>query len=252
MPLSSPTYTNIASSTDLAAACTDETGTGALVLGTGPTISSPLITGNAALDKASTGGLKVDTASPTYPWQDLTGMIVPRAAAPNACTLEIFRAGQVREWAFAAGDRSDNRFHVPHDYAPGTDMYIHAHWGHNGTAISGNAVMNFYISYAKGHNQAIFSAEKNVSITYNTVNIATTPRWQHRIEEVVFTSAGGSASLLDNALIEVDGVLLVNFDFTTIPTITGGAPNSPFVFFLDIHYQSTGIGTKNRAPDFYV
>ena len=189
---------------------------------------------------------------PAITWHDLLGTVVPRASAPNQATLEVFRGGQVRNWAFAAGDRSDNMFHIPHDYVPGTDLYIHAHWGHNGTSISGNAVMNFYCSYAKGHNQAAFTAEKNTTITYDTVNIATTPRYQHRIDEVVITAASPTATLIDRALIEVDGVLLVNFDFTTIPTIGGGAPNVPFVFAIDIHYQSTTVGTKNKAPNFYV
>ncbi len=203
------------------------------------------------LPKTQNTGIKVDTSVPTYPWVDLLGTVAPRASAPNQATLEIFRGGQVRNWAFAAGDRSDNVFHIPHDYVMGSDLFIHAHWAHNGTAISGNAVMNFYCSYAKGHNQADFTAEKNTTITYNTTNIATTPRYRHRIDEVAITSTGGSATLIDNALIEVDGLLLVNFDFTTIPTITGGSPNSPFVFAIDIHYQSTGIGTKQKAPPFW-
>ena len=33
-------------------------------------------------------------------------------------------------------------------------------------------------------------------------------------------------------------------------TMDGGA--LPFLSFCDIHYQSTGIGTKNKAPNFYV
>jgi hypothetical protein len=117
--------------------------------------------------------------------------------------------------------------------------------------LSGNAIMNFYISYAKGHNQAAFSTEKDVSLAYNTVNIATTPRYQHRIDEVQFTTPGGSATLLDTSLLEVDGVILVNFDFATIPTISGGSSNNPFVHFIDIHYQSTGVGTKQKVPNFY-
>ena len=210
------------------------------------------VDGNIVLPKTTNKGMMVDTTVPTFPWKDLLGIVVPRAVAPNAATLSTFRGGQIREWAFAAGDRGDNRFHIPHDYLPGSDMFIHVHWAHNGTAISGNAVMNFYISYAKGFNQAAFTAEKNVSITYNTTNIATTPQYQHRIDEVQISSNGGSATLLDSATLEVDGVILVNFDFTTIPTITGGSPNNPFVFFIDIHYQSTGVGTKAKAPNFYV
>ena len=211
-----------------------------------------LFDGNIVIPKASTFGMLVDTASPTAPWRDIVGSVVPRAAAPNQATLQTYRGGQIRQWAFASGDRSDNIFHLPHDYVLGTDLHIHVHWSHNGTAISGNAVFNFYLSYAKGHNQAIFAAEKNVSITYNTTNIATTPQYQHRIDEVVISNAGGSATLIDRALFEPDGVILVNLDFTTIPTITGGSVNNPFLHSIDLHYQSSEIGTKQKAPNFYV
>jgi len=32
-------------------------------------------------------------------------------------------------------------------------------------------------------------------------------------------------------------------------TMNGGA--KPFVHSIDIHYQSTGVNTKNKAPNFY-
>lgn len=210
-----------------------------------------IVNDNIVLPNTSWYGLQVNPITPTYPWRDLIGMIVPRASAPNQATLSVFRWWEIRNRAFNNGDRSDNYFHIPHDYLPWSDLFIHVHRGHNGTAISGNAVMNFYSSYAKWHNQASFPAEKNVTITYNTTNIATTPQYQHRVDEVQLSSNGGSATLLDSSQIEVDGLILVNFAFTTIPTITWWAPNQPFVFTIDLHYQSTWIGTKNKAPNFY-
>lgn len=196
-------------------------------------------------------GIKVDTATPTYPWRDLEGMYIPDPGGVNAPSLITYQ-GLVREYAYTATDKIDCRFHIPHDYVPGTDLYIHAHWSHIGTAISGNMVMSFAHSYAKGHNQANFSAPKTVAITYATVDIATTPQYRHRIDEVQLSSSGGSATLLDSALIEVDGLLLINLTVTGIPTITGANPNNePFIHCIDLHYQSTGIGTKNKAPAFY-
>lgn len=203
--------------------------------------------------KEEGAGMKTDIASPTYAWRNLLGRIHPRTAtlAPNAATLEVYRGGEVRDWCFAAGDRSDNVFQLPHDYKKGTDIYLSVSWSHNGTAISGNAVINFYTTYAKGYNQEIFPAEKNTIITYNTVDIATTPRYSHRANEVILSSAGGSATLLDNALFEPDGILLINTDFTTIPAITGGSPNRPFLHMINLHYQTTGVGTKTRDYPFY-
>lgn len=143
-------------------------------------------------------------------------------------------------------------FHIPHDYVPGSDLFIHMHWSHNGTAISGNIVTTFKFTYAKGHGQEIFPAEKTVVITYNTVNIATTPRYIHRIDEAQLSTPGGSASLLDSNLIEPDGIIMMNMTMTTVPTITGAAVPAPVVFFADVHYQSTGIGTKQKSPNFWV
>lgn len=207
--------------------------------------------GTWVIDKASGSGIKVDTATPTYPWRDLEGLVVPRASAPNAASLEIYRGGSVREWNFALNDVSDNRFHIPHDYVPGTDLHFHVHWSHNGTGISGSIVFTVKYSYSKGHNQAAFSAEKTITLTQITANIGTTPQYQHFILETPITSAGGSASLLDSGLVEVDGLLLVNVQATTVPTITGGSPNTPFIHMIDLHYQSSNIGTKQKSPPFW-
>ena len=89
--------------------------------------------------KTSGIGIKVDENSPTFGWRDIVGQIVPRGTGTPAPAFTAFRGGRVMAYAFQANDIIDNiTFHIPHDYVPGTDMYIHAHWGHNGTAISGN------------------------------------------------------------------------------------------------------------------
>ena len=206
--------------------------------------------GTVTMPKASGTGIKVDPAVPTWGWRDITGILRPDLAGANAPVLTVFRGGSVRSYAYQALDKMDCEFHIPHDYVPGTDIYIHVHWSHNGTAISGNFVGTCAYTYAKGHNQAVFPAEKTVTITYATVNVATTPQYIHRIDEVVMSSAGGSASLLDNALLEVDGMILLNFTMTTIPTITGGS-NRVFVSHIDVHYQSNNMATKQKAPSFY-
>ena len=207
---------------------------------------------NIILNKAPGFGLKVDTAIPTFGWRDIIGFMLPDTGGANAPTLSTFRGGLIRRFAYSATDKMDCEFHIPHDYVPGTDVFIHIHWGHNGTAISGNLVVTFAHTYAKGHNQQIFPVEKSVVLTYATTNIATTPRWIHRIDEVQLSSNGGSATLMDSAQLEPDGIIGVDMTVTTIPTITGGAPNEPFIFFCDLHYQSTGIPTKQKAPNFYV
>ena len=90
------------------------------------------------------------------------------------------------------------------------------------------------------------------SAEYNKFSdITNSPQHCHRVDEINLTSVGGSASTLDIAEIEVDGLIEMHYDVVTIPTITGGTGNEPYFFTLDIHYQSTGIGTKSKDPDYY-
>lgn len=187
----------------------------------------------------------------TLVWKDLVGFPVARNSGATAPSYTALRGGNVDAYAFSANDEIGFVFHVPHDYAPGTDMHLHVHWTHNGTAISGNMVWTYSCTYAKGHNQANFPAEVTGAITYATTNIATTPQYRHRIDEIQLSAASPSASQIDTDDIEVDGLILINLAATTIPTITGGTPNEPFILTADLHYQANYFGTKNKVPNFY-
>ena len=184
-------------------------------------------------------------------WGDIVGDVTPKASGASTPTLSTFRGGNTKAFAYSAGDDADCFFHLPHDYKPGSDIYLHIHWSHNGTAISGSFVTTCYVTYQKGHNQGIFPAEIAPTITTSTPNIATIPRWQHMISEVQLSAASPSATQLDSDNLEPDGVIILHLVATTIPTITGGSPNEPFIYFVDIHYQKQYFGTKNKTPNFY-
>jgi len=187
-----------------------------------------------------------------FGWKDLIGSIQPKTTpGPGTPDLVAFR-GNIYAYQFSANDVIDFVFHIPHDYLPTSDLFIHVHWGHNGTAISGSFVFDFYSSVVKGFSQGVFPAEKNQTLTVSSLAIATTPQYAHRTDEIQLSTPGGSASLLDSTAIETDSLLLVRGKMSTVPTITGGTSNKPFVFTIDIHYQSTGAGsTPNKAPGFY-
>lgn len=205
---------------------------------------------NIVIPKTSGVGIKVDQDAATFGWRDIIGNISPKASGAGSPTRAVYNGGTLGQYSFAANDVCDFEFHIPHDYVPGTDLYFHVHWSHNGTSISGNFTSTFSYSYAKGHNQANFAAEKTITVpAYDTTDIATTPRYRHRIEETALTSDGGSASLTDRALIEVDGLVIGTLKVTSLPTIGGGG--KLFIHTCDIHYQSTNIGTKAKAPNFY-
>lgn len=202
------------------------------------------------IDKSSGAGIKVDTTTPTYGWRDMEGIVIPDQQGANAPTLAAFIGGSVRRYFFSATDKVDCEFHIPHDYVPGTDLYLHYHWSHNGTSISGTQAVTMAYTYSKGHNQPgwIYTAEKSTVISDSIASIIAFPRHGHFISEAQISTSGGSATQLDTDAIEVDGVLAVSLTQTTIPTISGGSPNEPCIFMIDLHYQSSNIGTKNKSP----
>jgi len=215
------------------------------------TAYNTLVTNNLVLPKTSGKGIMVDTALPTFGWKDLLGNIITDPAGADAPNLTVFRGGSVREYLYNLHDKADFRFHIPHDYVPGTDLYFHLHWAHNGLTISGNLVATILHTYAKGHNQENFSAEKTILVSVSTPDIATIPQYRHRIDEIQLSSSTPNGSQIDSATLEPDGVILMNLEITTLPTISGGSAGV-FINYIDMHYQSTQLPTKQKAPDFYV
>lgn len=204
--------------------------------------------GSLSLPKASGEGLKVNG---TYGWKDLTGDISPKSSGPDAPILATI-IGNIRGFAYQAADQGEASFHLPHDYAPGTDLFIHAHWCHNGTNISGSISIALEVTYAKGHSGGSFHTPVTTAITVSSLNITNTPQYSHRVDEIQVSNNGGSSSMLNTAIIEPDGLILVNYKTNTIPTISGSASrNEPFLLSFDLHYQSTGMATKNKSPNFY-
>jgi len=207
-----------------------------------------LSAGEVVIPKSQGYGVKVDIDDPDYPWQDLLGEVRPKTSGNGTPTLTAFRGGQVQAFSFAANDFCDFIFHIPHDHVPCSPLHLHTHWAHNGTAISGQLVMDYYITYAKGHYQDIFAPELTLTQTVTTSSIGSHPRWQHFIEETQLTAASPSSAQFNCNVIEPDGVILARVKATTIPTVTGG---NTFILFSDLHYQSTNIGTKQKSPDFW-
>ena len=223
------------------------------------------VTTGLVFPKASGLGIKIENnanpypSNPTFGWKDLLGPIVPHVGGGTAPTSTLYRGNgtNIRFYAFANTQVIDQvPLHMPHDYALGTDVYLHLHWTHAGTAISGSLVVNMYTTYCKGYNQSgqTFNAELNTTITQATANVATFPQYGHFIQEFQQSTPGGSASQLDTNLLEPDGLIMVGGVATTVPTISGspaGSANSPFFLFVDLHYQSTMLTTKNRNAPFY-
>jgi len=203
-----------------------------------------------AIPKTAGFGLKVDTDNPTYGWRDITGRIRPDPAGTDAPAIANF-IGSVRAYTYStspAAKKLDLEFHMPHDWVFGTDLYLHLHWGHNGTDISGSLVVDYNISY--GSRDGAFVTPITPTQTISSLAIGNTPQYAQRVDEFQISQSGGGVNLFDTDNIEVDGLILATLSPTTLPTITGGN-GLPFIFTLDIHYQSTNVGTKNNASPFY-
>ena len=220
------------------------TTTGAASIGGVATHSDVLV-----LPKTSGYGLKVDTATPTYGWGDIIGQLEAKTTGPTAASLNTFRnniaAFQMTTGVIGTGNTFYLVYHIPHDYAPGTDLFWHVHWAHNSASVTtGSVTFSYEVTYAKGFDQAAFPA----SVTGTVVQTASTVQYRHMVAEGQISVAGGSATQLNTNNIEVDGLVLLAF---SVSANTMSAATNPFIFTADLHYQSTGIGTKGKAPSFY-
>lgn len=196
--------------------------------------------------KTSGYGIKIDITTPTWGWRDLIGNIT-NTGGLNKPTNATYNGG-ITQFQFVAGDESVLEFHIPHDYVVGTDIYLHVHWSHISTLVTGGTItFTAESSYAKGHNQVPFSAP----VTGTFTGTASTIQYQHIISEVQFSATSPSGLQLDTDNLEPDGVILIRLEMTTNNITSSGAIPNPFIHFVDIHYQSTNISTKNKVPSFW-
>ena len=198
------------------------------------------------IPKTEGAGIKVDPATPTFPWQDIIGLVQLNPVVTTRPAIQAFTTN-VNAYSYDSGDRLDCVYHIPHDYVPGTDLFLHLHYGHNGTAVDATTFdIDADTAYAS-RDTGVFT-ETAVTPTFS-IDMDTAVQFQHYVSEIQLSAASPSTSQIDSDDIEVDGIILVSFTVTAIPGITAG--DDPFIFTADIHYQSTGIGTKQNASPFY-
>jgi len=204
--------------------------------------------------KTSGKGIQVDYAAPGFPFRDLIGEAVVRTTPGGTDpTFAVFR-DTLKAYSFSNAVTQEifSNYHVGHDYAAGTDTFLHVHWAQNvvdsggAAGVPGAVKIFFDVSYAKGHNQAAYPAIITTSITQT----ASAVQYQHMLAEVQLTAASPSAAQFDSDILEPDGIIMVRT--YRDPTDAADTLNQvPFLFYVDIHYQSTNIGTKQKAPNFY-
>lgn len=215
--------------------------------------ASPVF-GSITLDKTTGNGIKVDKDFPTFGWRDILGNLTIKSAGANDPVFAVYR-NNLRQFQFSnlVFNEVFFEYHIPHDYVPNSDIFIHTHWSQiivdtGGPAgIPGISKWSFDISYAKGHNQAAFIAPITTFVTQQ----ASGTQYQHMLAEIQISATSPTSVQLDSSIIEPDGIIVVRC-FRDPADAADTLDQAPFVHYIDIHYQSTNIATKQKAPNFYI
>jgi hypothetical protein len=207
--------------------------------------------GNLVLLKTSGKGIRIDLTTPTFGWRDLLGDVSIKTTGANDPDYNNYAALGIYRYQFKNNIVTEifNDYHMPHDFVPGTEVFVHIHWSQTTVdtgglaAAPGNAKWYFDANYSKGHDRGAFPAGVT---TVSAVQTASGTIRKHMLAEVQL-STGGQIGGQD---LEPDGVVTVR----TYRDASDGADTldqRPWVHHVDIHYQTTNIGTKQKAPDFY-
>lgn len=183
-------------------------------------------------------------------WSDLLGQIYVRGTGQTVPAYEQVTGSNF--WAYNfAGTGSQTKevqcdFHLDHRYQENTDLYIHMHWFPNSSA-SGDVKWYFDICYARGYARGVYPIA--TPTTVSVVTAAPGVAYTHMISEVVFTNAGGTGGLIDRALIETDGIVMVRA-YRNPADVADTYTNTAWATYCDIHFQSNKVATPNRNYPF--
>ena len=197
-------------------------------------------------------GIKVDTATPTFGWRDLLGETTTRNTGATKPSFEAYN-GAILQYRFAADDLEHYDFHIPHDYVSGTDIHLHIHWSQiSATNTGGTITFRYSAVYARGHNQANGSQFTATPITATFISAdAGIKQYQHHITETIISADSATSALFDRNELEPDGVILMTLEMDANNLTDSVGVTDPFIHYVDIHYQSTNIATKDKVPNFY-
>lgn len=174
-------------------------------------------------------------------WRDNIVELKVDSSSPNAPTLEAFRGG-ILCWKFPPGELTEahSAWHIDHDYAVGTKLYLHVHWAPKVNNM-GTVRWGFEYTVAKGHQQQAFPTTTTVYVEQASQGTA----YLHYVGEVVEADAIDGAALG----IEPDTVILVRL-FRDGAHVNDTFEADAFVSFLDLHYQANRATTPFKAPNF--
>lgn len=155
-------------------------------------------------------------------WRNVIGSFSAKTSGGTSPTFAVFRAGNILRWFFGTNNIFHSEFTLNDEFKPSIDTFLCLHFGHNGTAISGNLVLQISMTYAKKGDS--FPAEKIFNVTI-PMNLTVAPRYSHAISDIQIAAAVPTANQIDSNLIEPNAELIISVKVVTLPTITGGSTN---------------------------
>jgi hypothetical protein len=184
---------------------------------------------------------ETEAETPSFGWRDITTQVISRGVGPTDPPWTAINSGPFSAFKFDVGDQVWAAVHVPHDIVPGTDVYFHAHWMRDNAQPSTAAEpvkWEFTYTYAKGFDQEAFNDAGETPVT---AEAASATSFQHMVTETDAVTITG--------LTEPDGII-----YMRVRRVTNGATENTCGIFLlttDVHYQSTNLTTRGKAPGFY-
>jgi len=185
-------------------------------------------------------------------WRDITSPIEVRGVAATDPAWAQVGSTDFYAYQFGVGDYVWQTAHIPHDIVPGTPVHFHVHWfpGTVSSPMDTNAVTwEFEYAYAKGFDQQAFDFAHATSPLTNSGTVYATSASPGTLYQHVVTE---TAAVIIPDLTEPDG--LIHYRVGRINNQTSPVANNAeeiFVLTTDIHYQSTNMATKQKAPNFY-
>lgn len=181
-------------------------------------------------------------AENSYGWGDIIGEIIAKGGSGSPSFAAITGLGNMYGYKFPGNTGSTEvfvNFHIPHDYADGTDIYFHTHWiNATATPSTNNVVWQFEYTIAKGHGQQAFPAPSGPLTVTQACNAT---RYWHHVAE---TTAVSSANL------EVDSIIMCRVFRDTAHASDTNADTDVYLLTADVHYQKNKFATKNRGYPF--
>lgn len=183
-----------------------------------------------------------------WTWRDITSQVLVRGTGPTDPTWSQIGSTGFYDFKFAENDVCWFNFHIPHDIASNV-VHFHTHWITDGTQTR-NCTFQYLYAYQKGFAQGAYDLALAESPLSGNAGIVTAQQAATGTPYTAMVTETAAITIPD--LTEPDGIIKI-----AMTRIANGSPGGAdltdgvFVQTADIHYQSTNIGTVNKAPSFY-